>query len=88
MAALPFTVNALHNSEMEYHDKFGHNLGKIQNIALMSRIFISYAICRLDTQTVAPTLPGFQGIKRCVQYLASLHIKPYLILLIIMMDQM
>ena len=47
MAALPLTVNALHNSEMEYHNKFGHNLGKIQNIALISRIFVSYANCRL-----------------------------------------
>ena len=37
----------------------------------MSRIDLCYATCRLDTQTVAPTLPGLQRIKRCVQYLAS-----------------
>ena len=36
----------------------------------MSRIDFFYEICRLATQTVAPTLPGFQGIKKCVQYLA------------------
>ena len=30
----------------------------------------------LYTQTVAPTLPGLQGIKRCVQYLASHPHKP------------
>ena len=56
---------------MEYHEKFGHTLGSTQNIALMSRIDLCYATCFLATQTVAPTLPGFQGIKRCVQYLGS-----------------
>ena len=56
---------------MEYHGKFGHTLGRIQHIALMSRIDILNATFSLSTQTVAPTLTGFQGIKRCVQYLAS-----------------
>ena len=42
----------------------------------MSRINLCYETCRLATQTVAPTLPGFQGIKRCVQYLASHQNKP------------
>ena len=37
----------------------------------MSRIELFNATCSLATQTVAPTLPGFQGIKHCVQYLAS-----------------
>ena len=63
---------------MEYHEKFGHNLGRIQHIALMSKIDIFYAICRLATQTVAPNLPGFKVIKRCVQYLASHPHKPIL----------
>ena len=35
----------------------------------MSRIDLCYATFRLATQTVAPTLPGFQVIKRCVQYM-------------------
>ena len=39
MAALPFTGNAFHKAEMEYHGKFGHTLGRIQYIALMSRIY-------------------------------------------------
>ena len=56
--------------------KFGHKLGRIQHIAPISRIGICYTDCRLYTQTVAPTLPGFQGIKRCVQYLASHSHKP------------
>ena len=61
---------------MEYHRKFGHTLERIQHIALMSIIDICYTTCHLATQTVAPTLPGFQGIKRCVKYLASHPHKP------------
>ena len=56
---------------MEYNEKFGHTLGRIQKIALMNRIDICYTTCHLSTQTVEPTLPGFQGIKCCVKYLAS-----------------
>ena len=48
----------------------------IQHIALMSRIDICYATYCLETQTVAPTLPGFQGIKKFVQYLDSHPHKP------------
>ena len=54
---------------MKYNGKFGHNLGRIQHIALMSRIYIYYTACCLETQTVAPTIPDFQGIKRCIQYM-------------------
>ena len=61
---------------MECHGKFGHTLGRIQHIALMRRIVIFYATCSLSTQPVAPTLPGFQGFKRCVRYLASHPHKP------------
>ena len=56
---------------MEYHGKFGHTLGRIQHIALMSIIDLCYTTHCLATQTVAPTLPDFQGIKCCVKYLAS-----------------
>ena len=63
-------------AEIEYHGKFGHILGRIQHIALMSRIDLCCATCRLATQTVALTLPGLQGIKRCVQYLDSHQHKP------------
>ena len=61
---------------MEYHGKFGHTLGRIQHIDIMSRTDLLYETCRLATQTVATTLPGFQGIKRCVKYLASQPHKP------------
>ena len=49
---------------MEYHGKFGNTFGRIQNIYIMSRIDIFYIACCLETQTVAPTITGFQGIKR------------------------
>ena len=58
--------HALHKAEMEYHGSFGHALGRIQHIDIMSRIDRCYTTFILATQTVAPTLPGFQGIKRCV----------------------
>ena len=61
---------------MEYHGKFGHTLGRIQHIALMSRIDLFYATCSLANQTVAPTLTGFQVIKKCVQYMSSHPHKP------------
>ena len=62
---------------MEYHGKFGHNFGRIQHISLIS---ICDATCCLETQTMSPTLPGFQGIKCCVQYLDSQPHKPILYL--------
>ena len=74
--ALPLKGHALQKAEMEYHGKFGNTLGRIQHISLMSRIPLCYATCSLATQTVASTLPGFQGIKQCVQYLASHPHKP------------
>ena len=61
---------------MEYHGKFGHTLARILHIALMSRIELCYETCSLATQTVASTLPGFQGIKQCVQYMSSHPHKP------------
>ena len=53
----------------------------------MSKVYICYAKCRLATKTVAPTLPGFEDIKRRVQYLPSHPHKPIFILLILMMAQ-
>ena len=37
----------------------------------MNRIDIFNTDCRMVTQTVAPTLPGFQGLKHCIKNLAS-----------------
>ena len=71
MSELTFTGNALYKAEMEYYGKFGHTLGSIHHIYLMSIIDICYTICFLATQTVLPTLPGLQVMKRCIQYLAS-----------------
>ena len=76
MAALPLTWNSPNKAEIEYHGNFVHTIGRIQHISHMSRIDIYYATFFLATQTVAPTLPGFQGIKICVKYLASHPYKP------------
>ena len=40
MAALPLKENDLHKAEMEYNGKYGHTIGRIQNIYIMSRIEI------------------------------------------------
>ena len=37
----------------------------------MRRIDICYTACNPGTQTVAPTIPGFQGIRHCIQYMTS-----------------
>ena len=42
----------------------------------MSRIEICYTDCCIETQTVAPTLPGFQCIKCYIKYLSSKPHKP------------
>ena len=76
MAALILKGNELHKEEMEYQGKFGHNLGRIQQISFISRIDIFYATCLLATRIVAPTIPGFQCIKKCDQYMASHPNKP------------
>ena len=56
---------------MEHHGKFGQNIGLTQPIAIMSRIDIHYTTLCLGTQTVSHTLPGFRGLKICIQYQAS-----------------
>ena len=71
MDELPLIGNALHKAEMEYHGRFGHTLGRIQQISLINIIYICYTTWCLETQTVAPNLTGFQGIKLCIQYLTS-----------------
>ena len=61
---------------MEYYDKFRHTLGRKYHISLMIRIDIFYTALHLATQTVAPNLTGFQGIKHCIKYLTSQPHKP------------
>ena len=61
---------------MEYNGKFGHTIGRIQHISLMSRLDIFNIACSLSTQTVANTLLDYQGIKPCIKYLVSQPIKP------------
>ena len=61
---------------MVYIGKFGRTLGRIQPSAPMSRIYICYTSCCLENQTVAPTIPGYQGMNHCIQYLGSQPHKP------------
>ena len=63
MAALSLTENRLSKAYMEYHVKFGYTLGRIQHIALMSRINIFYSTCHLVAQKLVPNIPGLWGIK-------------------------
>ena len=48
---------------------------------------ICYTAWHLVTQTLAPTIPGLQCLKRCIQYLASHPCNPSFILIIIIMYQ-
>ena len=71
MVSLPLIGNAFLKPEMEYNGKFGHTIVWIQIFSLKSRINIYYTDYRLETQTVTHTLPGFQGLKRYIQYISS-----------------
>ena len=53
----------------------------------MIRIDIFNTACHLETQTVAPTLPGFQGLKMCIKYLSTHPHKIIFTLLIHMKDK-
>ena len=87
MAALPLTVHALHKSEMEYHRKFGHTLGRIQHISLMSIIGI---FMQPDVY-----LPKLWHLSYLVSKVSSdvfniwlfTNINPYFILITLMMYQ-
>ena len=61
---------------MDYYGKFGHTIGRMQHISLMSIIEIYYTSCFLATQNMATTLPGFQIINSCIKYLANHTHKP------------
>ena len=61
----------LRKSEREYYGKFGQNLGRIQHISIIIIIDIYYKYCCLITKTLAPTLPSFQVIERCIKCLGT-----------------
>ena len=73
---------------MEYHGKFGHTIGRIQHIALMSIIGICYTVWRLKKKLrhrfflVSKVSSAVFNI-----WLVTL-INPYFILLLVMMTQM
>ena len=88
MTSPPLTRSSLHKVEMEYHGKFGHALGRIHYIALLS-------IMAFFTHTVV-----WKAKLRHLIFLSSkvsnavfniwlvTLIKPYFILLLIMMYKM
>ena len=47
-------------------------------IDIMRRVDIFYTACRMVTQNVTPTLPGFQDLNCCIQYLDNQPHKPIL----------
>ena len=63
---------------MEYHGKYEHTIGRIHHISIMIRIDIFYTVLCLGTQNVAPTLPGFQGLKFFIHYMDIHPLKPIL----------
>ena len=76
MAAVTLTLNALFKVEIKYYGKFGHDVGQIQHIDIMRRTEIHYRAFCLGKQTVTTTIPGFQCLKRRIQYMASHTHKP------------
>ena len=65
MTELPLTVHALHKSEMEYKGKFGHTIGRIQHIVLMS--IIEIFLCNLSSSypncgTYPTWFPRYQAL--------------------------
>ena len=60
---------------MEYHGKFEHTIVRIKHISIMIIFGIFYMFCCLGNQNVAPTLPGFQGLKCIIHYLNSFPLK-------------
>ena len=76
MSAVSLTINYLRKAEIERHGKFGHTLGRIQHISIMSIIYIFYKNCSLKTQNKVPTINCLQGFKRCIKYTASQPHKP------------
>ena len=56
---------------MKCHEQFGDTNWRIQHVSLKSIIDLCYATCPIATQTLTPTLPSYQLIKGCIQYMAS-----------------
>ena len=69
MDALQLTINALGKAEMGYHGKFINTIGQIQHISIMRGMDICYTDCHLVIQTGVPTIPVFQCLNCCIQYL-------------------
>ena len=87
MSAVLLTKNDHYKSEMGYHDYFQHTLGWIYKNFYLDKIEICYTACHMINRSVSPTIPGFQGLKRCIQHMTSHPNKPIFILQVIIIDQ-
>ena len=76
MAAVNSIGNDPNMEEMEYPGKLVHTIGHIQHTDIMRIFDIFYKAFLLVTQNMAPTTNGFQGLNKCIQYLANYPHKP------------
>ena len=88
MAAFPLTGNALRKSEMEYHRKFGNNLGRIQHIALMIRIKCFTQPDFWKPKLWHTHLLDYKASSAALNSWLITHLNQNFILIIIMMAQM
>ena len=86
MASLLLTRHAPYKSEMEYYGKFGHTLGRIQQIALMSRIgiFTQTFVCKPKLSHLLLLVPKVS--KAVFNIWLVTYINPSFILLILIVD--
>ena len=76
MAVVTSIGNNPHMEKMEYPGKLGHTIGHIQHTDIMRIFDIFYKAFLLVTQNMAPTTNGFQGLNKCIQYMANYSYKP------------
>ena len=70
------TGEALCKTKKIHQRNCGHALGCTQHISNMSRIYIYYMACRLGIKMLVPTIPGFQCLKRCIQFISTYSHNP------------
>ena len=88
MNALTLTGNEFNKAEMEYHGKFGHNLGRTQHIAIMSRIDIFMQPVVYKPKLWKVLFLVSKASSAVLNICLITLIKPHVTLIIIMMAQM
>ena len=88
MYGIPLMVNSLQKYELDYNRTFGHNIGQIQNIGIMIRIYICHMVCWLVTNTVDVRSLDFNLSKVVYLFLLTIITNLSSINIIFMMDLM